>query len=750
LTFSQSLPCPGIAFPVPGFLFCGQDMIKRKRKIYDKEIEAAWYVLNPFISAFDYAIRYTGKNGEKQIITVNPNCVIAAQLSRNNLFKPSVLAKSMLEYHFNRTCIIFYKSDAHSPYFTGYGKQDADAQNLLFSKELNITTKKITDLKHCVLLIGIDIDCHNNENHVLEVESLIRHYLPNTYWEYSTGGKGRHGYLKLLYQNSYGVLKTICKCLNMLFAKLNDLKTLYGFEAKIDKPAGLPYILDFVDDNPYQEEWTTLYKSKKHELYSDFYGRFINPNSHIWQNYASYLKRNTTLSIGKKSICKPLGYLENLSSEEIKTSFSTFISDNHILFPPPTKNKKYYKITVQRAFKLPLFGAVLNEFGEALPKMDYIKQFYEIPYCTSIDLKNAYRAILNDIEGHKQSAHLPCIISPSGISLPSSAHSSQDTHSLVWNEKNSFTAMVIPVKEGFKGSFTRPPVSESLPEIPNLEINLNSVPLIEEKRKEPNNCACTNTQKLGIFPYQSEQKHEDCAIIYAKEVEWSEFITESKELDIDQFWDTYHQKKTTKHQNTYDKIMNSLKNESDTMKKTALFIAAYLRKQKKKNISAEEAEIEYVRWGLNTNPAPCSLKRLERMKSAINHLSESYNEEKLGFQIDWKQEKQHIIDSIHTSLPKDLTYAQGKRIKTFTMEEIGYVYYVIKQMENTEQNAILKHSLSYTHIDELFLKEFGRKCGRHKFAGIIKALVEFAMVEKIGSYKVGLKGNSYRIKQPEK
>lgn len=82
----------------------------------------------------------------------------------------------------------------------------------------------------------------------------------------------------------------------------------------------------------------------------------------VWKDYASYLKNNTTLPVRNKSTCKPLEYLENLSPEEIKTTYSEFLSDNTITFSPPTKNKKYYKITFQRAFKLPLLGATRHHY----------------------------------------------------------------------------------------------------------------------------------------------------------------------------------------------------------------------------------------------------------------------------------------------------------------------------------------------------------------------------------------------------
>ena len=73
-----------------------------------------------------------------------------------------------------------------------------------------------------------------------------------------------------------------------------------------------------------------------------------------------------------------------------------------------------------------------------------------------------------------------------------------------------------------------------------------------------------------------------------------------------------------------------------------------------------------------------------------------------------------------------------------------YVYHIIKKKEITEQDYLLSNSLSYKQADELFKKEFGCKCGRHKFSGIKKILLSKGWIVKCRNYKVGLRGNCYR------
>ena len=75
---------------------------------------------------------------------------------------------------------------------------------------------------------------------------------------------------------------------------------------------------------------------------------------------------------------------------------------------------------------------------------------------------------------------------------------------------------------------------------------------------------------------------------------------------------------------------------------------------------------------------------------------------------------------------------------------VWYIYHIIRKMENSEQDYLLSNSLSYSRADELFQKEFGRKCGRHKFSGIKKILLSKGLIVKCRNYKVGLRGNCYR------
>ena len=179
------------------------------------------------------------------------------------------------------------------------------------------------------------------------------------------------------------------------------------------------------------------------------------------------------------------------------------------------------------------------------------------------------------------------------------------------------------------------------------------------------------------------------------------------------------------------------------MKRTALFIPAFINKIGREP-TVDEAEIEYVSQGLNRNSAVTSQNRRNRFKNCIGYYMNHYDVNKRGFSSDWSKEKDDVLKLIKPHLPEKLEYKQGKRIKPMTKEEVGYVYHIIRKMENSEQDYLLSNSLSYSRADELFEKEFGCKCGRHKFSGIIKVLLGKGLIVKCKNYKVGLRGNCYR------
>jgi hypothetical protein len=129
----------------------------------------------------------------------------------------------------------------------------------------------------------------------------------------------------------------------------------------------------------------------------------------------------------------------------------------------------------------------------------------------------------------------------------------------------------------------------------------------------------------------------------------------------------------------------------------------------------------------------------------LDYYSRHYDESKVGLYRNWNKDKSRLLKMMKTYLPETLAYAQGSRRRALSLEEVCYVYYPIEQMEWVEQNSILENSLSYNQVDDYFISEFGKKCGKHKFSGILKLLIANELIKKVGNYKVGLRGNCYQV-----
>ena len=400
-----------------------------------------------------------------------------------------------------------------------------------------------------------------------------------------------------------------------------------------------------------------------------------------------------------------------------------------------------------------MFGAIESDHTDALPMIDCIKEFYNLPYYASSELKAAYNQIREDISNNV------CIYNSS---ISSINYSNSNINSVSDNINTSFPlsdlnseidtySFPIPIKGEEKASYTHSRcsfVSETFIQTTQPVKNNNVLNFLSNKKKDKrisNNCACTNTLNNTKKHTNDKLKTENNPIIYADIIDWSEFVDEEKEFDIDKYWKNYKQNKNGWDNKKYNEIIDTLKNEADSMKRTALFIPAFINKIGRIP-TVDEAEKEYVNQGLNHNPQASTQNRINRLKGAINFYSGRYNETKRGFSSGWIADKDEILKFIEFHLRGKLEYKQGKRTRSITHEEIGYVYHIIKKMEKSDQDYILSNSLSYSQTDDFFMKEFSHKCGRHKFSGILKILLNSNLIIKTRNYKVGLRGNCYRVK----
>jgi hypothetical protein len=211
-----------------------------KKIIYPKEVEAAWYVMKELIDPFNCSVQH-----DKKAIPMYYKDVLRHHYSGTKVFKLFGFSKAHLAVHLAKSETYYYRSKPYAAHFTGYGSSDKQTQSLSFAKELNIMTKRKRLYGAYVLLLGIDIDAHNNEPDVDKLADWLQtNYFPDSYWEPSTNEKGKHGYVKVAYKDCWNL-----EDVKLLIEELFDLLQLKikkaGFIANIDIPCGLPVLLSY-------------------------------------------------------------------------------------------------------------------------------------------------------------------------------------------------------------------------------------------------------------------------------------------------------------------------------------------------------------------------------------------------------------------------------------------------------------------------------------------------------------------------
>lgn len=221
--------------------------------LYPKTTLAARYVLHEFLSEMECSEQYEGIP-----IPLNLQVVLKHSFSGTKFYGylPSGekvyfhlqifhFTKSLLHDHLRGKTTCYYRSKRRQIHSIGYGNTDKQAQSLLFAKDLEITTRRISYPEYYVLLGGTDIDAHNGETDAEKVKNWVKtQYLHDTYWEKSTHGKGRHGYYKLAYPK-WMDLNEVIQILQEVHTLLDQKRILSGYQCKIDVPCGLPSLYSY-------------------------------------------------------------------------------------------------------------------------------------------------------------------------------------------------------------------------------------------------------------------------------------------------------------------------------------------------------------------------------------------------------------------------------------------------------------------------------------------------------------------------
>lgn len=302
---------------------------------YSRTTELAWYVLKEFISDLECNENHEGVPIPNNLKAVLQHCYSNTRfygyLGKKRLkfyLKVFPFSKTSLHKHLSGKTTYYYRSKRKQPHQIGYGSTDKQAQEKTFLKELGIYSKRITYEGYYVILVGVDIDAHNDETDAEDVKNWIHtDYIRDSYWEKSTHGKGRHGYYKLAYPK-WMKIENIEKILTEVHELLNQKRETLGFQCTVDQPCGFPTQFSFDPDvelteinlhdiSPaYQEQLSSLISGLVVEDYSYFI-RLSDSDSEEITNLSKYptkatLKTSQCFKIPRFNASHPSCNLEDI------------------------------------------------------------------------------------------------------------------------------------------------------------------------------------------------------------------------------------------------------------------------------------------------------------------------------------------------------------------------------------------------------------------------------------------------------
>lgn len=237
---------------------------KKVRIKYADEIEAAWFTLKPFINLLDCSSRF-----EDQVVRMNSNATLEHLFNRDTVIecyhpelgkyrydisdngkriRPFHFAKRHLYAHFCEEQKHYYNSRLNACPTTGYHGYDDAFKKLPFHKEFLIEGKVKKYEQHLVILVGVDIDCHQGQTDARDLLDFVLEDFPSAYWEPSK--RGYHIYLKIICpanhkSNRFRTLEYMKRVFRQFFNHLQSFKNTLCLRSELDKPCGLPMVLKY-------------------------------------------------------------------------------------------------------------------------------------------------------------------------------------------------------------------------------------------------------------------------------------------------------------------------------------------------------------------------------------------------------------------------------------------------------------------------------------------------------------------------
>lgn len=215
--------------------------------------EAAWQLLKPFINPLDcnHYVNMTRADGTHldDVFCMNTTETLNRVFNHEAVYNLKRFGKSQFIQHCRGVRPYYYRCRTNARFSAGYGNGNRCHQRLLFdAAAFGMAGKRVVNPELGILLLGFDIDSHNNETDVAQTTDLISKYFPGAYTEPSTNGQGIHLFVKLTYPvNHCSRRMQTLQYVNVLTESLADIiedeRKRRGYDAPLDQIRGLPTVV---------------------------------------------------------------------------------------------------------------------------------------------------------------------------------------------------------------------------------------------------------------------------------------------------------------------------------------------------------------------------------------------------------------------------------------------------------------------------------------------------------------------------
>src|SRR4051794_15435768 len=130
---------------------------------FDRTTNMAWFVLRQFINPLDCSSKFGARIPPMNKSDALEHLYNGTPFDDGSFYRPSYFSRVRLDLHLKRAETYYYRCRYDAVAQSGYGSYDAAKDTLDFAREMGIEGKVKRFQNIGVMLLGIDIDAHNDE-----------------------------------------------------------------------------------------------------------------------------------------------------------------------------------------------------------------------------------------------------------------------------------------------------------------------------------------------------------------------------------------------------------------------------------------------------------------------------------------------------------------------------------------------------------------------------------------------------------